>query len=142
MSSIVQSQDNEWFWEGVMMRNTDGAGGRDDLGVFDFARKSGQLLVPMGIVAGVFGLYVNVRINEFEKNIAAAVEKHAASEDKLHDRFFGREEFALWAKMIEERHNSTKKDVEEMQEMMNVQIHKNTELLEKLLARTGIKNGR
>lgn len=109
-------------------RNANG----EDIGVFSFAKKSAQLLIPLVIVMSVFGVWVNSRIGEVKDVTATAMELRIREANKL---YVSREEFVSFVKLMDERNQRDRKDSEEQLRA----IHRNTLFLERIGMKLGIE---
>ncbi len=103
-----------------------------DFGVFAFARKSAQLLIPMSLVAAVFGLWLRSELLAVRQDFARSIvqETQAVRNDMV-----TRTEFVLLRQLMDERWATDQKSTEEQNRM----IQRNTVYLERIGQKLGIQ---
>lgn len=103
-----------------------------DLGVFAFAKRSAVLLVPMGIVASVFGLWLRGELLSVRKDFSEAIVHETRM---MRNEMISRSEFEDLKRRIDERWAQETRSAEEQNRM----IQKNTVYLERIGQKLGIQ---
>lgn len=123
-----------WFWEERTVPETSGSNGSsfDGVGVGRFLKDVGLLALPMSIVAGGFALYMNAKLADVKEMVRDAVSAHAQNEQQ---QFVSRIEWSAASRIDEMRWQQISKEQAEQ----TLQIRKNTQLLERIAAKVGVK---
>lgn len=120
-----------WYWGGSVT-GKEPSSGFDRIGVGEFLKDIGKMIVPMSLVASGFALWMNAKMVEVKEMIRDAVASHQATELT---HFVSRLEWDGWQKLEVERLENLRKDNERQTE----QIRKNTMLLERIAIKVGVK---
>lgn len=102
-----------------------------DVGVFSFAKKSGVLLLPMGVVAGLFGLWLRSELASMKADFTQALIAH---EHEARTERVGRSEYEMFRTLTEEKF----KLLQHEQENQTKAILRNTVYLERIGQKLGI----
>lgn len=104
----------------------------DDVGVFGFAKKTAALLVPMAIIAGLFGIWLRSELLIVRQEFAAAL----VAQDKIaKQEMVMRTEFETLKLLLNERYETQRRNDEEARRA----IQKNTVYLERIGQKLGIQ---
>jgi len=104
----------------------------DDIGIFDFAKRTAVLFVPMAAIAGFFAFWMDAKIAGVREAIAGAISAHMEAEGKT---YVTKTEFTLLKQILDERYAQDRKDAEA--QFKNIQ--KNTLFLERISQKLGIQ---
>lgn len=102
-----------------------------DIGIFLFAKKTAMLVVPMGIVASIFGLWLRSELLAVRQDFATTI---ASEMRTVRLEMVSRKEFDTLKALIDERHErQIHADSDQLR-----QIQKNTIYLERIGQKLGI----
>lgn len=105
--------------------------GETDLGVFSFARKTAQLLVPMAIIAGLFGMWLRSELLVVRTEFNTALSTHEKADLAT---LVTRAEYDAFMKLQDERYQRIQSEIV----LQTRSIQKNTIFLERISQKLGI----
>jgi len=103
-----------------------------DLGVFAFAKKTAALLVPMAIIAGLFGMWLRAELLVVRQEFGAALAAHEKADLAT---LVSRAEYEAMMKLQDERY----KRLHDEMSLQGRMINRNTILLERISQKLGIQ---
>jgi hypothetical protein len=118
--------------ETVNARNVKDDENDDDLGVFAFARKTAVLLVPMAIIAGLFGMWLRAELLVVRNDFSMSLSSHEKTDLAT---LVSRVEYDAAMKLQDERYQRIQNEIVVQSRMIN----RNTILLERISQKLGIQ---